>query len=70
MPLLPPPPQVFTVMGRRTVSSGDATRKEVTELGWAALQLFDFRLKLAQGTFLLTLWPPGVEKQARAGPGG
>ena len=40
-----------------------------SELGWAALQLFDFERLLVQGTFLLNLWPPEAEKQVGPAPG-
>ena len=59
---------VFSLYGRRTVTQEKAVKKELTELGWGALQLFNFERYLAQGTFLLCLWPTGVEKQVGPAP--
>jgi phosphatidylinositol-4-phosphate 3-kinase len=39
---------------------------ERTELGWTALQIFNCEGQLAQGSFLLSLWP--VESDKRLGP--
>ncbi|XP_062564724.1 phosphatidylinositol 4-phosphate 3-kinase C2 domain-containing subunit beta [Armigeres subalbatus] len=33
-----------------------------TELGWSAIQFFDFERKMIQGSYLLPLWPPTAEK--------
>ena len=59
---------VFSLYGRRTVTQKETVKKELTELGWGALQLFNFEKYLAQGTFLLCLWPPEVEKQIGPAP--
>jgi hypothetical protein len=38
-----------------------------TDIGWAALQLFSFERLLAQGSFLLPLWP-SAETEKKVGP--
>ena len=54
---------VLTLYGRETVIVDKQPKLVLTELGWASLQLFNFERFLAQGTFLLNLWPPEAEKQ-------
>ena len=64
---------VFTLIGRQQqkIESESGNRKSgevvnvMKELGSASLQLFNYELLLAQGTFMLPLWPPGAE---RVGP--
>jgi phosphatidylinositol-4-phosphate 3-kinase len=62
---------VFTLIGRqqkKVENDGGSGRKSgefvnvLEELGSASLQIFNYELLLAQGTFLLPLWPPGEEK--------
>ena len=62
---------VFTLIGRqkkKVENDGGSSRKSnefvnvLEELGSASLQIFNYELLLAQGTFLLPLWPPGEEK--------
>ena len=33
---------VFSLYGRRTVQQKETLRRELTELGWGAIQLFNF----------------------------
>lgn len=37
-------------------------KKITTELGWCAVQLFDFQSNMVLGTYLLSLWPPTTDK--------
>ena len=61
---------VFTLIGRQQtkVENEGSSRKSgeyvhvLKELGSASLQIFNYELLLAQGIFLLPLWPPGEEK--------
>ena len=61
---------VFTLIGRQQnqVENDTSSRKSgemvnvIKELGSASIQIFNYELLLAQGTFLLPLWPPGEEK--------
>ena len=61
---------VFTLIGRQQqkIENENSNRKSgemvnvMEELGSASLQLFNYELLLAQGTFLLPIWPPGAEK--------
>ena len=39
----------------------------VTDIGWASLQLFSFERLLAQGSFVLLLWP-STETEKKVGP--
>ncbi|XP_055594425.1 phosphatidylinositol 4-phosphate 3-kinase C2 domain-containing subunit beta [Uranotaenia lowii] len=41
------------------VQAGKVTKYE---LGWSAIQFFDFERKMIQGCYLLPLWPPTAEK--------
>ncbi|XP_065090885.1 phosphatidylinositol 4-phosphate 3-kinase C2 domain-containing subunit beta [Ochlerotatus camptorhynchus] len=45
-------------------ADGNAQEGRVTkvELGWSAIQFFDFDRKMIQGSYLLSLWPPTAEK--------
>ncbi|XP_019536339.3 phosphatidylinositol 4-phosphate 3-kinase C2 domain-containing subunit beta [Aedes albopictus] len=42
-----------------TTQEGRVTK---VELGWSAIQFFDFERKMIQGSYLLPLWPPTTEK--------
>ena len=67
---LPREARIVLTLYSRSVITEDKQRKVVSsELGWAALQLFDFERLLVQGTFLLNLWPPEAEKQVGPAPG-
>lgn len=59
---------VLTLYGREMVTIDKQTQLVQSELGWASLQLFNFERLLAQGTFLLNLWPPETEKQVGPTP--
>lgn len=59
---------VLTLIGREMVTVDKQTELVHTELGWASLQLFNFEQYLAQGIFLLNLWPPETEKQVGPAP--
>ncbi len=67
---------VFTLYGRILAPTNPPPGQEVDrvarpvkrELCWGSLQLFNFERALAQGTFLLPLWPRAVEKQIGPAP--
>ncbi|XP_055378493.1 phosphatidylinositol 4-phosphate 3-kinase C2 domain-containing subunit alpha [Condylostylus longicornis] len=42
--------------------STQENKKITTELGWCAIQLFDFSRQMISGTYLLSLWPPTTDK--------
>ncbi|XP_074660080.1 phosphatidylinositol 4-phosphate 3-kinase C2 domain-containing subunit alpha-like [Tubulanus polymorphus] len=54
----------FTLFGFKTIpGSGSEVSKQVKNpLGWVAIPMFDFDRKLAQGGFLLPLWPNEAAK--------
>ena len=67
---LPREARIVLTLSSKSIVTEEKQRKVVTsELGWAALQLFDFERLLVQGTFLLNLWPPEAEKQVGPAPG-
>ncbi|KAM7355935.1 phosphatidylinositol-4-phosphate 3-kinase catalytic subunit Pi3K68D isoform 2-T2 [Cochliomyia hominivorax] len=37
-------------------------RQVTTELGWCAIQLFDYKREMICGSYLLSMWPPTVDK--------
>ncbi|XP_076040725.1 phosphatidylinositol-4-phosphate 3-kinase catalytic subunit Pi3K68D isoform X2 [Oratosquilla oratoria] len=62
---------VFTVFGIRVVQAENKVEQRKQqyireELGWAAVQLFSFDGYLAQGKYLLTIWP--ICSDRRLGP--
>ncbi len=59
---------VLTLYGRQMVTTDKHTELVQSELGWASLQLFNFERFLAQGSFLLNLWPLETEKQIGPAP--
>jgi hypothetical protein len=60
---------VFTVYGLEVIDTKENKRRTFKkEIGWCSLQLYNFERFLAQGTFLLPLWPPEVEKQVGPAP--
>jgi len=43
--------------------SNDTTKNGVKiEIGWTAIQFFDFEKRMIQGTYFLSLWPPTADK--------
>ena len=59
---------VLSLYARKMITEDKKTKLITTELGWSALQLFDFERFLAQGTYLLNMWPPEAEKQIGPAP--
>ena len=59
---------VLTLFGRKVVTEDKHQRLVTTELGWTALQLFNYDQFLVQGTFLLNIWPCEAEKQIGPAP--
>ncbi|GAB0091122.1 phosphatidylinositol 4-phosphate 3-kinase C2 domain-containing subunit beta [Sergentomyia squamirostris] len=51
-----------------TVNGTNGERIVRTELGWTAIQFFDFDRNMIQGTFLLSLWPPTADKYLGPAP--
>ncbi|RZF38830.1 hypothetical protein LSTR_LSTR000533 [Laodelphax striatellus] len=47
-------------------SEGGTPKVTQVELGWAAIQFFNHDGVMTQGSFLLSVWPPGADK--RTGP--
>lgn len=45
-----------------TSSNQENNRMTKIELGWTAIQFFDFERKMIQGTYFLSLWPPSSDK--------
>lgn len=43
-------------------SGNQENRMTKIELGWTAIQFFDFERKMIQGTYFLSLWPPSSDK--------
>ena len=41
---------------------GQMRKVTKVELGWCAIQFFDFQRKMIQGSYLLSLWPPTTDK--------
>lgn len=50
--------------------SSELNESKVTkvELGWGAVQFFDFEKKMIQGTYFLSLWPPSSDKYFTPSP--
>jgi phosphatidylinositol-4-phosphate 3-kinase len=44
--------------------NNNASQQEVTkvELGWSAVQFFDYDREMIQGVYFLTIWPPSTDK--------
>lgn len=49
-------------------TSSQENRMTKVELGWTAIQFFDFDRQMIQGTYFLSLWPPSSEKYFCAAP--
>uniref|UniRef100_T1GPX7 phosphatidylinositol 3-kinase n=1 Tax=Megaselia scalaris TaxID=36166 RepID=T1GPX7_MEGSC len=44
-------------------NENNGEKKQVrTELGWCAIQLFDFQREMINGSYLLSMWPPTTDK--------
>lgn len=48
--------------GTATDSANSQRRITKVELGWSAIQFFDFERTMIQGSYLLPLWPPTTDK--------
>ena len=57
---------VVSVVGRSRLEEKAEELYKYTELGWASLQMFSHDKKLAQGAFILAVWP--VEANMQVGP--
>ena len=57
---------VVSVVGRARLEEKAEEIYKYSELGWASLQMFSHDLKLAQGAFILPVWP--VEANMQVGP--
>ncbi|KAJ9600687.1 hypothetical protein L9F63_026176, partial [Diploptera punctata] len=68
--MLPREARLVLVLYGRTLqppeNSGEEPRINETELGWFAMQFFNYDGMMAQGSFLLSLWPAVADK--RLGP--
>ena len=57
---------VVSLVGRARLEEKGEELFKYTELGWASLQMFSHDRKLAQGAFILPVWP--VEANMQVGP--
>ena len=57
---------VVSLVGRARLEEKGEELYKYTELGWASLQMFSHDKKLAQGAFILPVWP--VEANMQVGP--
>ena len=57
---------VVSVVGRQRLDPEAGELYTITELGWASLQMFSHDKRLAQGAFILPVWP--VEANQQIGP--
>lgn len=47
---------------KTTAESGQVRKVTKVELGWSAIQFFDYDRNMVQGSYLLSLWPPTTDK--------
>ena len=62
---------VVSVVGRQRLDPSEASGDlyTITELGWASLQMFSHNKSLAQGAFILPVWPVEANQQIGPAPG-
>ncbi|XP_055854096.1 phosphatidylinositol 4-phosphate 3-kinase C2 domain-containing subunit beta isoform X2 [Episyrphus balteatus] len=59
---------IFVLFGTQTAENDQSNdqngeKKQITtELGWCALQLFDYKREMVCGSYLLSIWPPTTDK--------
>lgn len=51
-------------------NDGEEKRQVTVELGWASLQLFNYKSEMVTGTCLLPVWPPTTDKFLGPAPAG
>ncbi|KAF0298151.1 Phosphatidylinositol 4-phosphate 3-kinase C2 domain-containing subunit alpha [Amphibalanus amphitrite] len=59
---------VSGLMPEQPADAKDPVRLHQEEVGWAALQMFDFEGILAEGGYVLPLWPPEAMKELGPAP--
>ncbi|KNC29902.1 hypothetical protein FF38_01684 [Lucilia cuprina] len=59
---------IFVLYGTQTAENDqnnvdNGEKKQITtELGWCAIQLFDYKREMICGSYLLSMWPPTADK--------